>query len=182
MDKAIYIGAGLDILPVIQNNDILDWILVDSQPSSEFGIDRKKCYSRPKFISNLKNVMIEKDFICQSENKNLLVFENLNFCQRIRYFINTAIPEEYEKIKDATNNWNHLVIKGFWPDKIVLSNSSKNITLIGDKNTSYIYEGHEDEINTVIEEIYLNKIKFQNYKIYDNKKFYNFKSLSELNL
>jgi hypothetical protein len=181
MSKAVYIGAGLDITPVIQNNEILDWILVDSQPSSEFGIERKKGFSRPNFVPNLKDIMMKKDFICQSDNNNLLIFENLDSCQRIRYYINTAIPEEFEKNKDSTNNWDTLVVIGFWPHKIIMSNSSQNLTFIGNKSSSYLYEGLEDEKDTVIEEIFLNKIKFQNYKIFNNKKFYNFKRFEKIN-
>ena len=37
MNKAVYIGAGTDLVPVIVIDDIKEFIYIDSQPFSEFG-------------------------------------------------------------------------------------------------------------------------------------------------
>ena len=37
MQKAIYVGAGTDILPLLCYPNIKKWIYIDSQPNNEFG-------------------------------------------------------------------------------------------------------------------------------------------------
>ena len=54
MKKAKYIGAGIDLEPILKYNEILEWIYIDSQPLSEFRIDRIKGFERDSFIPNLK--------------------------------------------------------------------------------------------------------------------------------
>ena len=190
MSKAIYIGANTDIEPILLYKNIKEWILVDSQPISEFGIDRRNGFQRDYFIPELLEVMKNNNFsISKYVNDKYYIFNNNKTNQNIKYHINCAIPEEYNKIKDDIKDWDVLVNIGFDPDKIILneSNKIKDLLFIGSNNCVYDHKNielTEENINTVVS--LLNKLDsnnsnnvniFKNYEMIKKqeiKKFTNF--------
>ena len=44
--KAIYIGSGWDVNPIVFLNHIKDWVYIDCKPFSEFGVRVHKCDTR----------------------------------------------------------------------------------------------------------------------------------------
>ena len=190
MSKAIYIGANTDIEPILLYKNIKEWILVDSQPFSEFGIDRRKGFERNYFIPELLEVMEKNNFTTSKYVKDkYYIFTNNKTNQNIKYHINCGIPEEYNKIKDDIKDWDVLVNIGFDPDKIILneSNKIKDLLFIGSNNCVYNHKNielTEEDKNTVVS--LLNKLDnnnsnnvniFKNYEMIKKqeiKKFTNF--------
>lgn len=190
MSKAIYIGANIDIEPILLYKNIKNWVLVDSQPFSEFGIDRRKGFERNYFIPELLEVMEKNNFTISKHVKDkYFIFINNKTNQNIKYHINCGIPEEYNKIKDDIKDWDVLVNIGFDPDKIILneSNKIKDLLFIGSNNCVYNHKNielTEEDKNTVVS--LLNKLDnnnsnnvniFKNYEMIKKqeiKKFTNF--------
>ena len=90
----------------------------------------------------------------------------------------------YSKIKVSISNWDTLVVCGHWPHKIIMEecNLNTDLTFIVNIDTNYIYEGLEDEMHTIIADIYNDTIKkkFLNYKIYIKNKLYNLDSIQKI--
>ena len=93
MSKALYVGAGTDILPVIMYQDIKDFYYIDSQPASEFGTlgFADKTFYRANFLSNLSKVMHNNNFKIREETHNYLRYYNPTTEQNIHYYINTPV-------------------------------------------------------------------------------------------
>ena len=108
MNKAIYIGAGTDLVPVIVIEDIKEFIYIDSQPFSEFGthaydetnnissyVEKKdrheNSFSRKFFLENLHKVMDQINFKLIDSNADYLLFTKDN--RSVKYYYSCAFPE-----------------------------------------------------------------------------------------
>ena len=177
--KAIYIGAGIDIRPVNLFKNITEFVYVDCQPFSEFGIettiqpDGSNGFARPRFLDNLKKEMNKNNFVLKEQCDDKIIYSNTN--QTITYFINTAIPEHIDKIKDAIADFDILIVVGYNPHSIIMEYTTKKIIFIGFSGTCYDY--YEDEgTNSVTNKLhkcadFRNKFKFFLY--IDKQKYLN---------
>ena len=153
---AVYIGAGLDLKIIKNIPEIKNFVFIDSQPNSEFGLEEYwyrdpsyifSCicpnggqlinnYTRPQFINNLKKTAKKEDIKLVSEIVNKKLIFNYND-QIINYFVNISIPEHLNIIKDDIRNFNHLIVSGFFPDYSILQYTNKSITFWGNRNIIY---------------------------------------------
>ena len=185
MSKAIYIGANIDIEPILLYKNIKNWVLVDSQPFSEFGIDRRKGFERNYFIPELLKVMEKNNFTISKHVKDkYFIFINNKTNQNIKYHINCGIPEEYNKIKDDIKDWDVLVNIGFDPDKIILNecNKEKDLLFVGSKNCVYNHKNielTEEDMNTVVSS--LNKNQKNTFNIFKKFEMINKKEIKKFN-
>ena len=78
MQKAIYVGAGTDILPLLCYPNIKKWIYIDSQPNNEFGPEYVEEFSRPYFINDVINkfFMFEFEINILCDEKEFIEFIN----------------------------------------------------------------------------------------------------------
>ena len=107
MNKSVYIGAGLDIIPIIVT-DIKEFIYIDSQPFSEYGtliyndktnmscnVEKKdrveNSFSRKEFLQNLHKVMSQIHFKLIESNNTYLLFKNNE--KSLKYYYSCAFPE-----------------------------------------------------------------------------------------
>ena len=82
--KAVYIGAGIDTIPIIRLDFISEFVYVDSQPYSAFGTlksniimsDGYDGYYRPKFFNSLCKHMEIVGMNLESINLNVIDFKN----------------------------------------------------------------------------------------------------------
>ena len=153
---ALYIGAGLDLKIIKNIPNVKKFVFVDSQPSSEFGLEECwlkdpsyifNCfcpswtpfindYYKPNFISDLKKTAVDENIKLVSEEVNKkLTFEYNN--QTIEYFVNISVPENLSSIENDIENFNHLIVSGFFPHHSILDYTKKNITFWGNSNTIY---------------------------------------------
>lgn len=184
MSKAIYLGAGTDIKPILLYHNIKEWILVDSQPVSEFGMLREKCFKRKYFLPRLLKIMKENEFkMLNNSETDKLIFKNSEKNQTLIYIINCAIPEEYDKIKNIIKGWDVLVDIGFHPNNIIMNEAhdTNELLFIGNYCTCYYYDTEADDSNDIINGIHENIYHFKSYDyITKNDNILNFLSLKEL--
>jgi hypothetical protein len=147
--KALYIGAGEDVMPVTYLKHIKDFVFIDCKPFSEFGVkvhecDPKYCkgdcigYSRPWFVENVITKMEEIGMKYNKISENELEFANES--QRVTYFINTAIPDHIDRVKDRIKSFDVFIVIGHDPHSEVLKYTTNKITFWGAKNTAYVSE------------------------------------------
>lgn len=171
--KAIYIGAGLDILPIkILPNDINEYYFIDSLPYSEKGKDTfilpngTNAFYRPFFLLELKKKFINNNFILIEENENEFLFKKEDII--INYLYNTSIPEDLDKIKNKIMNYKYLIINNFIPDINIVYYTDKLITIYGFINTHYFNINKDIKDDT--EKINSNKNQLHLYLHQGNKK------------
>jgi hypothetical protein len=154
--KAIYIGAGIDIVPVLLFDTIDEYIYIDSQPFSEFGtqtyivktntakhVSRDERFfndfSRGNFMENLINVMKQNYFIMVEKNNDFLLFKNNK--KTIKYYYSCAFPEYITKeMKDELKDCNVLILVGHDPHKDILKYIKLPTTIITSNNTVYRHD------------------------------------------
>ena len=152
--KALYIGAGEDVMSVTYLKHIKDFVFIDCKPFSEFGVkvhecDPKYCkgdcigYSRPWFVKNVITKMEEIGMKYKKISENELEFSNES--QRVTYFINTAIPDHIDRVKDRIKGFDVFIVIGHDPHSEVLKYTTNKIIFWGAKNTVYASEEFELE-------------------------------------
>ena len=166
-DIALYVGAGTDSNPISDLPHIKTFYYLDSQPKSEYGIEKyvlvenkKKFGIRPYFIKELDTEMDSYNMKLTSVVSNLRTYSNDT--QNIYYYTNIAIPELYEEIKKPIENFNTLIIAGYDPDSIILDATNKKIHLILYQDTCYCE--NEENTNSIISRLYRYEINDRFYK------------------
>ena len=140
--KAVYIGAGVDLIPFIVYDSIKTFIYVDSQPISEFGMVGwcdKKMY-RHSFLDSLDKVM--------SRNKLSLTVNDINYLEYrtdddrcIKYFVNTPFPEKVDMtLHDEIVSSDTLIICGYHPPPFIITMMPLLKNIICDNHTVYTYD------------------------------------------
>ncbi len=165
MQKAIYIGAGEDIRPLICYPEIKNWIYVDSQPNNEFGPEYYQPFSRPEFINDVTNHFRMVGFNLKNNNNDILDFFNSTTKQRVIYCINIYIPDSIDKIKYYLKGWDTLIDSGHHPDISIMNLTRRNypLTFIGFDGTHYGKDETPESKNTIVNNLFNNKYKFDNY-------------------
>lgn len=191
MNKAVYIGAGTDLIPVIIVDEIKEFIYIDSQPFSEYGTliyDIKKdlsytvekkdrienSFSRNCFLSNLYKIMDQIQFKLIESNDDFLLFKNND--RSIKYYYSCAFPEYInDNIIDDIKTCDTIIMAGHDPNKIIFNYLQNPINFIGDSHTSYCHYNKKDEqyIDSSFEYI-INNPKIIN-------KYYIMKEINEYN-
>ncbi len=180
MNKAVYIGSGTDIIPVIVLDNITEFIYVDSQPQSEFGmfLYENSALYRDYFVPHFENIMLNNNFNLTQKRQNYLEYKN-DKDKIIKYFINTPFPEKItDDIKKELVNSENLILAGFDPNKKILNLMPNLLNIYCNTHTVYNCPDneYEDELsmnNSVFRELIKNKNKY-NYNYYlikENKYF-----------
>jgi hypothetical protein len=174
---AIYVGAGIDIRPLQDlSGEIKHFHFIDSLP---FSVHGKKCkiengrniFSRSRFIDYLNKTMKEIEFRIDNELNDLIIYKKNDIV--LYYHINTAIPDDIEKIRSYISGYDTLIIAGYDPHIDILLETNKSITMIGYKGA---YFGKDDkcldEKDTIVNKLHSDEISFHFKKfIYiDNKR------------
>lgn len=178
INKAVYIGAGTDIIPVIVLDNITEYIYIDSQPQSECGMLFYENYVlfRDYFIPNFQKIMANNNFTLTQNKNNYLEFKNTNG-KIIKYFINTPFPEKLtDEIKKELTDSENLILSGFDPNKVVLELMPNLKNIYGVTHTVYDcpdneFEDEESMNNSVFRELVKNNQKYNYYLIKENKYF-----------
>lgn len=175
--SAVYIGAGLDIIPIIVLTHIKKFIYIDSLPKSEYGtfcFEDERFYNK-KFIENLNKVMKNNNFDLLKQNENYLEFyEKDTKDRKVKYFINMPFPENLtdESIEEI-NNCDTLILSGYCPHKVLIELMPKLNNIIGNTHTVYIHDEYEDEDskNNSVFEYLKNNPDYEYFLIKEKEKF-----------
>jgi hypothetical protein len=161
--KAVYIGAGTDIVPVLLFDTIDEYIYIDSQPFSEFGTETYivktntakhvsrderffNDFSRGNFMENLIDVMKQNYFRIVEKNDDFLLFKNNK--KTIKYYYSCAFPEYItEEMKDELKDCNVLILVGHDPHKDILKYIKLPTTIIASNNTVYRPDSTDENYN-----------------------------------
>lgn len=175
MNKAIYIGAGLDILPALLFPSLKEFIFIDSQPFSEFGThtyhvegekhisthdvlkkDRfENLFSRPLFLPSLEKVMNQNNFKSVQSTPEYILYQNNLTNQTIKYYYSCSFPEYLDDtILEDIKSCNTIIVCGHHPKKEVLEYIQSPTYLIGNSRTNYEYDlDDEDSKKSLIKPI-----------------------------
>ena len=92
-----------------------------------------------------------------------------------RYFINTSIPEDIDRVKDEIKDFNNIIVMGHDPDSIVLKFTNKIINFWGNSSTVYNKIDSEDNYSE-----YHNNLIYQLNREKDvRKKFFRFNIIKD---
>ena len=166
MNKAIYIGAGTDILPALLFPSLKEFIFIDSQPFSEHGThayhiegenhistldvlkkDRfENLFSRPSFMQSLEKVMNQNNFKSLKSTPDYILYQNQITNQTIKYYYSCSFPEYLdESILDDIKSCNTIIVCGHHPNKVVLEYIQSPTYLIGNNHTHYDYDLDDED-------------------------------------
>lgn len=172
MNKAIYIGAGVDIVPALLFPSLKEFIFIDSQPFSEFGshtyhqdgeswialkdISKEErfdnLFSRPLFLSTLERVMNNNNFKQSESNPDYIIFNNDETKQTIKYYYSIAFPNFLdESIINEINTCNTLIVCGHDPHVDILCYLPSLSYFIGNDHTVYVND--DTEVASTIKKI-----------------------------
>jgi hypothetical protein len=178
MEQAVYIGAGLDIIPILMLTNINTFIYIDSKPFSLYGTKIKtkdglvksislgemtqytdNLYTDKKFISNFDQLMEQTNFNLVKETRSYILYEN-DKNQKVKYYMNVAFPEFLTlEINADITKCNTIITGGFDPDKVILQYMKKPIYVIGNTQTNYLRDTPDNSLFRYLREN-PNDIKF----------------------
>jgi hypothetical protein len=165
MEQAVYIGAGLDIIPILMLTNINTFIYIDSKPFSLYGTKVKtkdkqiknislgeinqykdNLYNDKKFISNFDQLMEQNKFDLVKETRSYILYEN-DKNQKVKYYMNVAFPEFLTlEINTDITKCNTIITGGFDPDKVILQYMKKPYYVIGNTQTSYLRDKPDNSL------------------------------------
>ena len=169
IDFAVYVGAGLDIVPILVLRHIKQFIYIDSQPFSEFGThvytnkyesfdatvntrqnhEENNLFGRPTFKERFEQLMKQNNFIVQSETKYCWIYKN-DYGQVIKYHVSCAFPEFLtEEIKKDISECNTLILCGHFPNNRILSLMYEPKYIICNCHTVYTYDADEKDSSVI---------------------------------
>lgn len=193
--KVLYLGAWNHIEIVDYFPDCNEFILIDTQPRTQWDINLYcKDYYNKKFIEILINKCKDYGFILDIEIKldnkkdddnhdnypyidpHLFLFKNMD-SQKVRiikYYISTNILYNMTPIlEEDIISSDTLYVAGYHPDKELLKYIKKKINFVGDDETKYNIDDADEENNIICNKFIKNNIDdyFDNYYlIYRNTK------------
>ena len=123
MASVTYIGAGLDIIPIIVMHDVREFIYIDSRPHTQYGNWRPKdesiSFYEKSFVPRLNKLMQNNNFTLKRSEEQYLEYTN-HSNQTLKYYINTAFPNISDEVRADISKSEHLILCGFDPHKSIL--------------------------------------------------------------
>jgi hypothetical protein len=96
-DTAVYIGAGLDFIPVFKFRHITTFIYADCMPKYSGNIEHEELLERPKFPLELYQTMKRLGFQkVLSDEHGLSIYVNRTRGTTIKYYMNIRFPLDKE--------------------------------------------------------------------------------------
>jgi hypothetical protein len=175
MASATYIGAGLDINPILLMPEVREFIYVDSQPKTEYGSMRPhgNRFYRQSFLPRLEKQLQTNNFTPIHRTKNYLEYANPSN-KILKYYINTAFPSDFnQEIAQQISKSQHLIICGYDPDKSILTLMPNLKYIWMNEHTVYDtpdrqYESEEDMNNSTFRELRLQTGRYKYRLMKDN--------------
>ena len=166
-NRALYIGAGKDIIPFIYCDWIDTFECIDSQPESKFGVLKSvritkygyDVFSRPNFIPELDKSYEDIGFLLTKiEKQNIRKYVKNG--KTIIYHVNTSIPDHYYRVENTFINANTLIVSGHDPDGIFLKYTIHRLDFIGIEGTFFDKDEREENPNSIITRLHRGDIQF----------------------
>jgi len=195
--KLLYIGSGLHIKPVKDFLQTKKFIFIDTLPRSEFSENNNISYNK-YFYNNLIDKCKNYKFKLNDEtklnnkyiNSSLLIFNNNETNQTIKYYISTNFlyVENNNLINDIIDS-DGLIVSSYYPNKRLLKYFTfpKKLFCYNDNIYNYtkdhwLNDEYESSIFSILdtdkENIYVNEFNL----IYENGNIMKFNSIDELKI
>ena len=162
---AVYIGAGIDIIPILLFRHIQTFIYIDSE--SDY-IDKNY---RTKFFWNFHDTISSIGYIKipNIDNTNLHTYKHYSRNTEVLYFMNTNFPTGLtELVKDYISRASTLICCGHNPNKVILDLMKPGPKIfIGNNQTVYLPDEKDDVCNSIYKNNNLIK-EFIRFDIPDN--------------
>ena len=150
-NTAVYIGAGMDVIPILLFKHIKNFIYVDSQPLTEFGsTELRPEYERSDFPFRFYQIMNRLGFIRTfNENTNLQQYAHPKTGTCVKYFMSERFPSHLsDELVKTIQDANILISCGHNPsEKILELMRPGRKVFIGDNQT--YYDSDKDEPTVV---------------------------------
>lgn len=176
-NKAVYFGAGTDVIPYVTFPDIKLWIAADSQPNSEYGdfgldIYPASTFYKTNFINILDKNMSEVNFMLVKIDGNIREYSNNETKQIVRYHTNTSFPSSFvnnnSPIFLETKNWSIIYVSGYMPYSMVLETANQNnLRFIGHDQTCYKTDEEDIEDNKLNYQLDTNSLVSSRFSKFD---------------
>lgn len=128
MQTALYIGCGTDVAPILALQqppfNVTRFVLVDSQPLTEFGDIKGPGLERPFFIQNFRSAMMRIGYSFSRKCKdNNFLFVNRKLSTTVSLWYNQAFPfcTAPSKLVHEMASAETLIVCGHNPHKSILN-------------------------------------------------------------
>lgn len=147
-DTAVYIGAGLDFIPVFKFREIRNFIYVDCMPLFSSNSPFNKDLARPKFPMEVYQTMRRLGFRkVISDETDLDIYVNSKNGVTIKYYMSLRFPNDKRigSFLYEVKNASVLICCGHCPDRSILTYMKPGPKMfIGDNKTIYKSENGVD--------------------------------------
>jgi hypothetical protein len=141
-DTAVYIGAGIDVLPLLLFRNIRTFIYIDSQPLTEFGsIELHEHFSRPNFTMNFTQTMKKIGYNkVYPRADNLYEYVHHTRMTEVLYFMNNRFPHALDELVHKYIKTASILIGcGYNPDKCIINMMKPGPKVfVGNNHTVYL--------------------------------------------
>ncbi len=154
MASLTYIGAGLDIIPIIVIPEVNEFIYIDSRPTTAYGDWRLKdesiSFYEKSFLPRLNQRLQNNNFTLKRSEEKYLEYTNPK-SQTLKYYINTAFPNVGDPAKADISKSEHLVLCGYDPHKSIIQMMPQLKYIWTNQHTVYSandFDSEEDKNNS----------------------------------
>jgi hypothetical protein len=141
-DTAVYIGAGIDVLPLLLFRNIRRFIYIDSQPLTEFGsCELHEQFSRPNFTMNFTQTMKKIGYNkVYKRAENLYEYVHHTRMTEVLYFMNNRFPHALDELAHTYIKTASILIGcGYNPDKSIIDMMKPGSKVfVGNNHTVYL--------------------------------------------
>lgn len=173
--KAVYIGAGLDVMPYLCLKDVNQFIAIDSEPLYGGGLETAKNNHHyiNEWFKKLDKKMSGIGYNQHYNGLNLIVYKNKN--QIVKYYYNTIFPNYVDQnLENELSDVDVLIDIGHHPNYKLLELLPKKFDIVCSTSTYYktdeykennIFDYSLDKLLSRVKKWFLIVNKFQyNYK------------------
>jgi hypothetical protein len=181
MASLTYIGAGLDIIPIIVIPEVNEFIYIDSRPYTQYGHWRPKdttiSFYEKSFLPRLNKLMQSNNFTLIKQEEKYLEYVNPSN-QVLKYHINTAFPNVGDSIHADISKSEHLVLCGYDPHKSILQLMPRLKYIWMNQHTVYSasdndFDSEEEKFNSTFRMLHSNPGSYQ-YRLMKEKTEYEY--------
>lgn len=175
---AVYVGAGLDVIPYSTLKDITKFICIESLPKYGYGLEENENsdneYFYIEWLTELTDKMTSIGYVKHTEDIDLIIFKKKD--QIVKYYYNTIFPKINDNLLSELSNVSAVIDIGHHPNKILLELIQNNFDMFCSTTTYYkIDEYKEDNIfDNCLEEL---SLRVKNWYMID----YNTNKIIKLN-
>jgi hypothetical protein len=154
METALYLGCGTDVAPLLAlQHTIQKFVLVDSQPASEFGHLVRPGLERPRFLATMRAALYSSGFsFSRKRSDTNWIFVNRTTSAIVSLWINCPFPFRGVPLRllEEVGQASTLICCGFVPHRSILEWMRHPRCFVS--NTATILDPDEYEEDTVCPE------------------------------